>query len=106
MNKIIIAISALILTTLSGAVLAEGALLRLYTDREKGDTEYYIINPSSINYMHWDEDDKTMTIVMADTKKGESKFVVPIQSNDDAESFIEILMGKKSKQWLNADHTD
>ena len=47
-----------------------------------------------------------MTIITSDTKHGESKFLVPIQSNDDAEKFIEILMDKKADRWLNADHND
>ncbi len=104
MKQSMIGLSILILIAISRTVLADSALLRLYTDREKGDTEYYIINPSSINYLHWEEDDKLMTIITSDTKHGESKFLVPIQSNEDAESFIEILMGKSAKQWLDADH--
>ena len=104
MKNIMIGISILFLIAISRSVLADSTLLRLYTDREKGDTEYYIINPSSINYLHWEEDDKLMTIITSDTKHGESKFLVPIGSNKDAESFIEILMGKKADRWLDADH--
>lgn len=104
MKNIMIGISILMLIAISRSVLADTALLRLYTDRDKGDTQYYAINPSSINYLHWDEDDKMMTIITSDTKHGESKFLVPIGSNEDAESFIEILMGKKADRWLDADH--
>lgn len=104
MKNIIIGISVLILIVISRAVLADTTLLRLYTDREKGDTKYYVINPSNINYLQWDEDDKIMTIITSDTKAGESQFLVPIQSNKDAEKFIEIIMGKSAKKWLDADH--
>lgn len=104
MKKIMIGISILVLIAISRTVLADPTLLRLYTERDLGDTEYYVINPSSINYVHWDEDDKLMTIITSDTKQGESKFFVPIQSNKDAQSFIEILMGKKANKWLDADH--
>lgn len=104
MKNIIIGISILVLIAISRAVLADSTLLRLYSDREAGDTKYYVINPSSIHYLQWDEDDKVMTIITSDTKTGESKFLVPIQSNDDAEKFIEILMGKGANKWLDADH--
>ena len=104
MKKIMIGISILLAITISGTVLADNTLLRLYTDRDKGDTKYYVINSSNINYLQWDEDDKLMTVFMSDTKHGESKFLVPIQSNADAESFIEIMMGKGVKKWLDADH--
>ncbi|MFW2373647.1 MAG: hypothetical protein ACN4GM_11045 [Gammaproteobacteria bacterium] len=104
MKKIMTGISILILIAISGAVLADSTLLRLYTDREKGDTKYYVINTSNINYLQWDEDDKMMTIITSDTKTGESKFLVPIQSNEDAEKFIEILMGKSANKWLDANH--
>jgi len=106
MKNTIIGVSILILIAISNTILAEGTVLRLYTDREKGDTEYFVINPSSIQYLKWDEDDKILTIITPDTKNGESKFQVPIQSNEDAERFIEILMGKNVKKWLNADHND
>ena len=104
MKNIMTGISILILMAISGTVLAESTLLRLYTDREKGDTKYYVINPSNINYLEWDEDDKIMTIITPDTRTGESRFLVPIQSNKDAEKFIEILMGKSANKWLDADH--
>ena len=104
MKNIMTGISMLLLIAVSGAVMADTAVLRLYTDREKGDTSYYVINAASINYLQWDEDDKLMTIITSDTRHGESKFLVPIQSNDDAERFIEILMGKSAKSWLEADH--
>ncbi|MFW2373644.1 MAG: hypothetical protein ACN4GM_11030 [Gammaproteobacteria bacterium] len=89
---------------ISGTVLADSTLLRLYTDREQGDTKYYVINTSNINYLLWDEDDKMMSIITSDTRHGESKFLVPIQSNEDAEKFIEILMGKSTNKWLDANH--
>jgi len=104
MKNIMLGISILILIAISRTVLADTALLRLYTDRDKGDTQYYVINPSSINYLHWDEDDKILTIITPDTKHGESKFLVPIQSNEDAERFIEIILGKSGGKWLDADH--
>jgi len=104
MKAIKAGISILILIAISKTVLADTTLLRLYTDREGGDTKYYVINPSKINYLQWDEDDKLLTIITDDTKQGESKFLVPIQANEDAERFIEILMGKTANKWLNADH--
>lgn len=103
MKNIMLGISILILIAISRIALADSTLLRLYTDRDVGDTQYYVINPSSINYLQWDEDDKIMTIITSETKTGESKFLVPIQSNDDAEKFIEILMGKGANKWLDAD---
>ena len=106
MKNIMIGISILILFVISRAVLADTTLLRLYTDRDKGDTQYYVINTSNINYLQWDEDDKIMTIITSETKHGESKFLVPIRSNQDAEKFIEILMGKSADKWLDADHSD
>ena len=104
MKNIMIGMSLLIMITTSNITLAETHLLRLYSDREKGDTQYYVINPSSINYLLWDEDDKIMTIITNDTKHGESKFRVPINSNEDAQNFIEILMGQDANKWLDADH--
>ena len=104
MKNIMIGTLLLIITTTSGIALAETHLLRLYTDREKGDTHYYVINPSTINYLMWDEDDKIMTIITNDTKHGESKFRVPINSNEDAQNFVEILMGQSANKWLDADH--
>ena len=104
MKNILPGISVLLLMALSKFAMADGTVLRLYSDRESGDTQYYVINPSSINYLQWDEDDKVLKIITADTKHGPSEFLVPIQSNEDAESFIEILMGKKADRWLNADH--
>ncbi len=104
MKNIIIGISILISIVISKSVLADSTLLRLYTDRDQGDTQYYVINPSAINYLQWDEDDKIMTIITSDTKQGESKFLVPIHSNEDAEKFIEILMGKSAQKWIDADH--
>jgi len=104
MKVIITGISILILFVISKTVLADTALLRLYTDRDKGDTKYFVINPSNISYVQWDEDDRLLTIVTPENKQGESKFLVPIQANEDAERFIEILMGKSAKKWLNADH--
>ena len=98
MKNIMTGISILILMAISGTALAESTLLRLYTDRDVGDTKYYVINTSNINYLEWDEDDKMMSIFTSDNKNGESKFLVPIQSNDDAERFIEILMGKKGQK--------
>ena len=79
--------------TIPSITLAEPHLLRLYSDREKGDTQYYVINPSSINYLLWDEDDKIMTIITNDTEHGESKFRVPINSNEDAQNFIDLGSG-------------
>lgn len=102
--KINMKLVALIMASISLSVQAEGTLLRLYTDRDPGDTSYYVINSSSINYLQWDEDDKAMTIITDDTRHGESKFIVPIRSNEDAERFIEILMGKNTDKWLSADH--
>jgi len=104
MKNIMIGISILILIAISRAALADTSLLRLYTDREKGDTKYYVINTSNINYLQWDEDEGILTIFTSDTKHGESKFPVPITSNKDAEEFIEILMGKSADKWLNANH--
>ncbi len=104
MKNIMAKIVMFVCVMLTGSVLADGTPLRLYTDREQGDTQFYIIPPSSINYLHWDEDEKLMTIITENTKHGESKFMVPIRSNEDAERFIEILMGKKVDRWLSADH--
>ena len=104
MKNIMMGMSILMIIATSKIVVADTNLLRLYSDRDKGDTKYYVINPSSINYFKWDEDDNVMTIITNDTKHGESKFLVPIQSNKDAEDFIEILMGQKADRWLDADH--
>jgi len=104
MKNIMIGMSLLIIVTTSSITLAETHLLRLYSDREQGDTRYYVINPSTINYLLWDEDDKIMTIITKDTKHGESEFRVPINSNEDAQNFIEILMGQSANKWLDADH--
>ena len=104
MKNIMIGISILLLMAISRAVLADSTLLRLYTDRDKGDTKYYVINTSNINYLEWDEDDKNLTIYTSDNKAGESKFLVYIETNEDAEKFIEILMGKSAKKWLDANH--
>lgn len=102
--KNIIGVSILIMFATSSAVLAETNLLRLYTDREKGDTRYFVINPTHINYVEWDEDDKLLKILTNENKKGESIFLVPIKSNEDAQAFIEILMGQSADKWLEADH--
>jgi len=104
MKNIMIGMSILVMIATSGAVLADTNLLRLYTDREKGDTRYYVINISNINYFKWDEDDKIVTIITNNSKHGESKFLVPVKSNEDAEKFIEILMGQSADRWLDADH--
>lgn len=104
MKNIIIGMSILIMFATSSAVLAESNLLRLYTDRDKGDTKYYVINPAHINYVEWDEDDSLLKIVTNENKKGESIFLVPIKSNKDAQAFIEILMGQSADMWLEADH--
>jgi hypothetical protein len=104
MNNFIKSMSLLIMIATSGTVLADAGVLRLYTDRESGDTKYYVINTSNIKYLEWNEDDSLMKVFTGNSKHGESQFLIPIKSNKDAEKFIEILMGQKTDSWLNADH--
>ena len=74
-----------------------GKPIRVYSDRDKGEVNYSVINPEHIKYITWDEDDKRIFISIGDT----SGFTVSIKNEKEALKIIQDIMGSKAKEWIN-----